>query len=324
MAHDHPHRGTPEAHSPASPGDEHSAHTHSGQGHGGHEHGAHGHGGHEHGRHEQNGGGLREMLDLDAEVAAAQLSELTAQAAHLAGDHPVRDILDIGAGTGTGTFALLRRFPEAIVTAIDTSEEMLRHLRESATRYDLTDRIHPLRADLDDGWPTTTKADLVWASSSMHHMADPDRVLRDIHTTLRPGGLLTVIEMDRMPRFLPDDLGFGRPGMEARCHSLLDEARTASLPHISSDWPSRLTAAGFTILESRDLTVDMPAPLPETAIKYAYATLSRIRSALAARLAPEDVSTLDALLNRDGPQALHTRTDLRVHSTRAAWIATHR
>lgn len=262
------------------------------------------------------------MLDLDAEVAAAQLAGLTTQAAHLAGDHPVRDILDIGAGTGTGTFALLNRFPEATVTAIDTSDEMLRHLRESAARHHLADRVHPLRADLDEGWPITTPADLVWASSSMHHMADPDRVLRDIHATLRPGGLLTMIEMERMPRFLPDDLGFGRPGMEDRCHTLLDEARTAHLPHIGSDWPSRLTAAGFTILESRDLAVDIPSPLPETAIRYAYATLSRVRSALADRLSPDDVAALDALLTKDGPQALHTRTDLRVHSTRSVWIAT--
>jgi SAM-dependent methyltransferase len=262
------------------------------------------------------------MLDLDAEVAAAQLAELTTRAAQLAGDHPIRDVLDIGAGTGTGTFALLRRFPEAAVTAIDTSEEMLRHLRDSAARHGLADRVHPLRADLDEGWPDTAPADLVWASSSMHHMADPDRVLRDFHATLRPGGLLTVIEMERMPRFLPDDLGFGRPGTEDRCHVLLDEARTQQMPHIGSDWPSRLTAAGFTILESRVLTVDIPSPLPETAIRYAYATLSRIRSALADRLAPDDVTTLDALLSESGPHSLRTRTDLKVHSTRSAWIAT--
>jgi SAM-dependent methyltransferase len=290
--------------------------------HGGNGNGGNG-GGHGHGDHAQ-GDGLQEMLDLDAEVTATQLTELITRAAHLAGPHPIRDVLDIGAGTGTGTFALLRRFPEASVTAIDTSEEMLDHLRTSATRHDLADRIRPLRADLDEGWPATGPADLVWASSSMHHMADPDRVLRDIHATLRPGGLLTVIEMERMPRFLPDDLGFGRPGTEARCHVLLDEARAEHLPHIGSDWPSRLTAAGFTIMESRDLTVDLSSPLPETAIRYAYATLSRIRSALADRLSPEDVSTLDALLTRDGPRALHTRTDLRVHSTRSVWIAKHR
>ncbi|GIE74341.1 SAM-dependent methyltransferase [Actinoplanes philippinensis] len=262
------------------------------------------------------------MLDLDAEVAAGQLAELTTRIADLAAGHPVRDVLDIGAGTGTGTFALLRRFPEASVTAIDTSDEMLRHLQDSATRHGLADRIRPLRADLDEAWPATGQADLVWASSSMHHMADPDRVLRDIHATLRPGGLLTVIEMEQMPRFLPDDLGFGRPGMEARCHVLLDRARAEHLPHIGSDWPSRLTAAGFTIRESREVTVGLQSPLPETAIRYAYATLGRIRSRLADDLSPEDRSTLDALLAKDSPNALHTRSDLQVLSTRAVWIAT--
>ncbi|WP_433790438.1 class I SAM-dependent methyltransferase [Actinoplanes sp. CA-252034] len=264
------------------------------------------------------------MLDLDAEVTAGQLAELTARIAELAGDHPVRDVLDIGAGTGTGTFALLRRFPEATVTAIDTSDEMLRHLHESATRHDVADRVRPLRADLDEAWPAIGHADLVWASSSMHHMADPDRVLRDIHATLRPGGLLAMIEMEQMPRFLPDDLGFGRPGMEARCHVLLDEARAEHLPHIGSDWPSRLIAAGFTIRESRDVTVGLRSPLPETAIRYAYATLGRIRSRMADQLSADDRSTLDTLLDKDDPNALHTRSDLRVLSTRSVWIATPR
>ncbi|BEL02229.1 hypothetical protein Q0Z83_004200 [Actinoplanes sichuanensis] len=256
-------------------------------------------------------------------MTAAHLAELTARVAELAGEHPVNDILDIGAGTGTGTFALLQRFPAATVTAIDTADEMLSHLRDSAAARHLADRVRPLRADLDEAWPTTGPADLVWASSSMHHMADPDRVLRDVHAALRPGGLLAMIEMDRMPRFLPDDLGFGTPGTEARCHTLLDEARAAHLPHIGADWPSRLTAAGFRIVESREMTVDVPSPLPEPAIRYAYATLSRIRQSVADRLSPEDVSTLDTLLTRNGPQALHTRKDLRVTSTRAVWLATH-
>lgn len=296
-----------------------AAHAHDSHGHDRHGHGS----GHGHGDGHGQGGGLQEILDLDAEVTAAHLADLTARVAELAGAHRVTDILDIGAGTGTGTFALLKRFPNATVTALDSAGEMLAHLHDNAARQNLAGRIRPLPANLDVAWPATGPADLVWASSSMHHMADPDRVLRDIHATLRPGGLLTMIEMDRMPRFLPDDLGFGTSGMEARCHVLLDEARAAHLPHISADWPSRLAKAGFRIVESRTMTVDVPSPLPEAALRYAYATLSRIRHSVADGLSPEDVSTLDALLTKSGPQSLHTRTDLKVQSTRAVWLATH-
>src|SRR3979490_51146 len=53
--------------------------------------------------------------------------------------------------------------------------------------------------------------DLVWASSSLHHMADPDRVLTEVFGTLRPGGLLAVTEMGSSPRSPPARVGRPRP-----------------------------------------------------------------------------------------------------------------
>jgi SAM-dependent methyltransferase len=230
--------------------------------------------------------------------------------------------VDVGAGTGTGTFALLRQFPDATVTAIDTSDEMLGHLGDKAALHDLGDRIRRRRADLDERWPDTGPADLVWAASSMHHMADPDRVLHDIRAALRPGGLLAMIEMETMPHFLPVDLGIGSPGLEDRCDALMAEARAEHLPHMGSDWTTRLTAAGFEIRDSGDLVVDLAAPVSAAAARYARATLERLRAGLADRLTAEDRNTLDVLLAGDGPHALRNRTDLTVRSTRSFWIAT--
>ena len=51
---------------------------------------------------------------------------------------------------------------------------------------------------------------------SLHHMADPGQVLRDALAATRPGGLIAVAEFSEPLRFLPDDLGFGRPGFESR------------------------------------------------------------------------------------------------------------
>ncbi|MEV0899859.1 class I SAM-dependent methyltransferase [Actinoplanes sp. NPDC049802] len=279
------------------------------------------HHGQAHGHAHGNGHDLTEMLDLDAEVAATPLADFTARIAELAGPPGVRRVADLGSGTGTGAFALLRRFPEAVVTTIDTDDAMLRHLAESAARHGLADRIRPLHADADTGWPETGEADLVWASSSMHHMGDPDRVLADIRATLRPGGLLAMIEMESMPRFLPDDIGIGTPGMEARCHAVADAARAEHLPHIGADWPARLHAAGYTVLESRELVVDLAPPLPAPAVRYAVATLRRFRAGVAERLSAEDRETLDTLLADDG-RVLRHHPGLSVHSTRSAWIST--
>ena len=91
--------------------------------------------------------------------------------------------------------------------------------------------------------------------------------------------------------------------------------------YIGADWPARLRAAGFTVLESRELVVDLAAPLPAPAVRYAVATLRRFRAGIADRLSAEDRETLDALLDRDG-HALRNHPALSVHSTRSAWIAT--
>ncbi|MEU4423522.1 class I SAM-dependent methyltransferase [Actinoplanes sp. NPDC024001] len=263
---------------------------------------------HHHGNHD-----MTEMLDLDAEVAREEVATLTARIASLS-TAPVRDVIDLGSGTGAGTFALLHRFPGATVTAVDTSEELLRHLTAAADRHGLTGRIRPVRADLDAGWPDLGPADLVWASSSMHHMADPDRVLRDIRATLRPGGLLVMVEMEQLPRFLPD--GFG-DGLEDRMHAGHAEARDAHLPHIGSDWTARLKAAGLTVHDQDTLLIERSAPLSPTAVRYAEATLRRFRHSLADRISPADRATLDGLLHG----GLASRTDLSVRSSRDVWIA---
>ena len=67
---------------------------------------------------------------------------------------------------------------------------MLEHLRERVAALGLADRIRAVRADLDQPWPELGPADVVWASASMHHMADPADAVRQAFAMLRPGGLL--------------------------------------------------------------------------------------------------------------------------------------
>ena len=264
---------------------------------------------------------MAELLDLDAEVLHSYLSEVTAWIRELAADPPPRRILDLGSGTGTGAFALLDRFEGADVIAVDISAQLLHHLRDKARALGVADRLRTVQADLDAAWPAIDTVDLAWASSSLHHMADPDHVLTEVLAALRPGGLLVVAEMDSFPRFLPDDLGLGRSGLEARCHAALAEGRAAELPHLGSDWASHLARAGFTIEAERPFAINLTPPLPAPAGRYAQASLRRIRSSLDDRIGADDLATLDTLIDSNGPHGVLHRDDLTVRTTRTIWAA---
>lgn len=286
------------------------------------------HDGHHGHQHHDNAGGfdepdMAELLDLDAEVLHAHLTDVTAwlaKSAESAGDIPVRRLLDLGSGTGTGTLALLQRFPDAEAVAVDASAPLLHRLRDKAQARGVAERVRTVQADLDEAWPDFGDVDLVWTSAALHHMADPDSALREVFAALRPGGLLAVVEMEGFPRFLPDDLGIGEPGLEARLHELTSHEHAERVPHLGADWGPRLTAAGFTVESERRFAVDLLPPLPAATGRYAQAMLRRLRDALADRLGADDRSVLDTLLDSDGPDSVTRRGDLTVRTERPAWL----
>ncbi|MET8289853.1 methyltransferase [Streptomyces sp. NPDC051639] len=273
-----------------------------------------------HDRHQEHGtDGQAEILDLDAEVLAEHMASITAWLPLRTGP---RQIVDLGCGTGAGTFALLDRFPDAHVTAVDTSAGHLQHLREKACARGVEKHVRTVRADLDDpAWPDLGSPDLVWASASMHHMAHPDRALRSVHDALAPGGLFAVVELAGFPRFLPESAPAGRPGLEERCHTASDRFHAEHVPHRGADWGPMLTAAGFTVEGERTITVNIDGSRSEAIGRYALGSLRRIRGAAAATLSPDDLTALDQLLDTGGPHSILRRDDLTVRTERTVWAA---
>lgn len=259
-----------------------------------------------------------EILDLDAEVLAEHTASITAW---LPVEAAPRHIVDLGTGTGAGTLALLRRFPGAEVTAVDTSAAHLHRLLEKAEAEGVAGQVRTVQADLDTRWPDLGTPDLVWASASMHHMADPDRVLRQVHGMLAPGGLFAVVELAGFPRFLPADAPAERPGLEERCHAALDRHHAEHMPHRGADWGPKLAAAGFTVEGERTITVNLGPPHTEAVGRYALSSLRRIRGGVAETLAAEDLAALDQLLDADGPYGIVRRDDLTVRTERTVWAA---
>ncbi|MFI1735698.1 class I SAM-dependent methyltransferase [Streptomyces acidicola] len=281
----------------------------------------------QHGAHhvsEHDAGDQAEILDLDAEVLAEHIASVIAW---LPIETSPRSIVDLGCGTGAGTLALLKHFPEAELTAVDSSAAHLHRLREKAAAAGVAaagaaGRVHLVQADLDaTAWPELGTPELVWASASMHHMADPDRTLQQVHGLLAPGGLFAVVELAGFPRFLPEGAPEDAPGLEERCHAALEHHHAEHVPHRGADWGTKLTEAGFTVEGERTITVSIGPTHTKAVGRYALSSLRRMRGSAASALTAEDLTALDQLLDGDSPHSILHRGDLRVRTERTVWAA---
>ena len=260
---------------------------------------------------------MARLLELDAEVLASHLWELTDLLADHADPAPTR-ILDLGSGPGTGSLALARRFPAAEVTAVDVSPQMLHRLHQQAAAHGVADRIRTVEANLDGPWTVIGEGgpyDLIWAASFLHHVADPARTLAQAFGQLRPGGIIAVTEMDFFPHYLPEDIGLGRPGLETRLHA----AMNTQPPH---EWTGHLEEVGFTLAERRPFEIRLDSAQAGPSLNaYAQASLARLRSHATDVVDADDLAALDALLDETQPHSIARRGDLRLHTTRTAWLA---
>jgi ubiquinone/menaquinone biosynthesis C-methylase UbiE len=265
---------------------------------------------------------MADLLDLDGEILHAYLAEAIAWVHQVAAGRPVRRILDIGSGTGNGALALTGRFGDAEVIAVDESGDLLARLRAKARERGLDGRVQTVEADLDQAWPALGPADLTWTSMALHHLADPDRALREIFAVTRPGGLLAVAEMTGPQRFLPDDIGLGRPGLEARAQAAVAEHHSGTMPYLGADWGPLVARAGFAGVDERVFGIELSAPLPAAAGRFAQGYLRRVRTHVNGALASDDLAALDVLIADDGPGSVVRRRDLAIRGTRTVWTAT--
>lgn len=260
---------------------------------------------HDHRTHQRLGSqDQHRVLDLDAEV----FGDLSA-VLDLAGVTAARSVVDLGAGTGARSRLLRERYPDASVMCVDNDPNMLDLLSKKGFAV--------VGADLNDGFPARADSlipadsgaeapvDLVWASSSLHHVADPARLLSGVRRATAPGGVLVVVELAALPRFLSDPRGVL---LEQRCHG----AAAAEGWNYHPDWTPVIEAAGFSVTQSEVTTI---APVTPAAREYAQEWFARF-SHLAA-LTADDRDAVKDLLKRF-PEDL----ELEPRATRTVWVAT--
>ncbi|MFB6887898.1 class I SAM-dependent methyltransferase [Kitasatospora sp. NPDC056327] len=264
-------------------------------------------------------------LEREAELHTPAVTGAARWLGGLLDGTPVRRVLDVGSGPGVVAGLLAEAFPAAEVVAVDQSEALLERARTRSAG-----RVGTRRADLPADFGTLGTADLVWSGNAIHHLGDQQAALTALAGTLRPGGLLAVAERGLPARYLPRDLGLGRPGLQARLDAAHEEVFAAmreSVPDavaVVEDWPAMLAAAGLVPGGTRTFLVDRPAPLDAPAREFLHVQLSRRREQFGDVLDEDDLAVLDALLDREAPTGILARPDafyltaLTVHTARAA------
>ena len=98
-------------------------------------------------------------------------------------------VLDVGCGTGTMLDALGHRFPEAVLTGVDFSPEML-----ARARAKLPAEIELLEARAESLPFADASFELAISVSVFHFIPHPEAALREIGRVLAPGGVVVITD----------------------------------------------------------------------------------------------------------------------------------
>lgn len=100
------------------------------------------------------------------------------------------EVLDLGTGTAQIPIELCRRLPDVQVVAIDMSVGMLEIARYNLELAEVTEQIMLDRIDAKSLALDDDRFGTVMSNSIIHHIAQPEVVLREAVRVTRPGGLL--------------------------------------------------------------------------------------------------------------------------------------
>jgi ribosomal protein L3 glutamine methyltransferase len=178
-------------------------------------------------------GGARFYVDERVLIPRSYIAELLPDAVTALGGRGFapRRILDIGTGSGCLAILAARAWPEAVVDAVDVSDEALEVAAENVAAHGLHERVHLLKSDLFAGLPALPY-DLILANPPY----EPAAICDD-----QPA------ELAREPRLALDG---GADGMNC-VRRILAEAR------------AHLAPRGVLVLEHGDLRATIAAEFPQ-------------------------------------------------------------
>lgn len=105
--------------------------------------------------------------------------------------------VDLGCGAGQLVMEIARKTPGLHMTGIDLAEKMLADARQSAHRVGMEYQVDFRLGNVEEIPFPDRSLDLVISTASLHHWADPLKVLNEIERVLKPGGAYYVFDLRR-------------------------------------------------------------------------------------------------------------------------------
>ena len=104
-------------------------------------------------------------------------------------------VLDIGCGTGLLSLKFLAA-TDCLITAIDSSDQMLRIFGEKIETCNLAGTIQCLHTSAEDMEFPAHQFDIIAATVSLHHVKEKEPVIEKVYHSMKEGGRFVIGEID--------------------------------------------------------------------------------------------------------------------------------
>ncbi len=183
------------------------------------------------------------LLCLGCTRGLAQSSnDVAAESARLAGVLDLRagmTVAEIGAGAGEFTVAIAKRLgPSGAMFSTELDKYKLEDIKRATDAAGLRNVKVIEAAEASTNLPPSC-CDAIFMRRVYHHLTHPAQIDVSLFASLRPGGLLAVMDFEPRGGGVPPGVPANRGGHGVHAQTVVEEVTAAGFTHLRtiSDWP---------------------------------------------------------------------------------------